>query len=113
MVPFSKNESSNSPLSFALTGGLRATAAATNNKLVGALVVARAIALSRLAPLGLGLAATRGATLTTTMRVVDWVHGCTAHFGPAAHPARAARLADADIFVLHVAHLAYRGHAVD
>src|SRR5213593_326352 len=70
------------------------------------------VALGRLAPrshgvipLPLALAAAHG--------MVDWVHDRAAHCRPEATPTHAASLADRDVLVVEVAHLTYRGHAVE
>src|SRR3954447_4144632 len=57
------------------------------------------------------VATTGGLALTTTVRVVDRVHGDTTHRGLAALPAHAAGLAPVDVGVLGVADLADRGAA--
>jgi hypothetical protein len=53
--------------------------ARADNELVGRLVGTGALALGRLAPRGNRVTATRGAAFTTTVRVVDRVHGDTAN----------------------------------
>src|SRR5690606_2604186 len=56
-------------------------------------------------------ATTGGLALTTTVRVVDGVHGDTAHGRADALPAHAAGLAPVDVGLLGVADLAYGGAA--
>src|SRR5215212_1540163 len=73
-------------LSFALAGGLWPAAASANNKALGPLVIAGAIALCRLAPGGLRLASTRGAAFATSMGVVAWVHSGSPRLRPPAEP---------------------------
>src|SRR5690606_38421478 len=62
-------------------------------------------------PRGDRVATTGGLALTTTVRVVDGVHGDTAHGRPDALPAHAAGLAPVDVGLLCVADLAYGGAA--
>src|SRR6059058_2898439 len=100
-------------LSLALTGGLRAAAAATYNKLVGALVDASAVALGGFAPLGLGLASSGCPAFAATVRVVHRVHGGSAHLRSSAEPSLAPGLAQADVLMVHVADLPNRRKAVD
>jgi len=57
--------------------------------------------------------AARGLALAAAHGVIDGVHGHAAHPGLLAHPAAAARLADAHALVGDVAHLADRGLALD
>src|SRR6478672_8776162 len=57
------------------------------------------------------VATTGGLTLTTTVGVVDRVHGHTAHGRALALPAHPAGLAPVDVRLLGVAHLADRGAA--
>src|SRR5438105_2028293 len=100
-----QNPKSKIVLAFSASCGLRAAAAATNDELVGALVVAGAVALGGFAPLGLGLASARGAALSTPMGMVAGVHRGSAHFGPPTQPAGTARLAYSNIAVVNVAYL--------
>jgi hypothetical protein len=108
----SKSPIQSQELSLAFSCGLRASAATTYDKSVSALVVAGAIALCGLAPLGLRLSTAWSATLATTVGVVNRVHGSTTHFGPSAQPALASCLAQSNILVVHVAYLANGSHAV-
>src|SRR5690606_7793024 len=85
--------------------------ARAHDELVGRLVRASALALRRLAPRGDRMTATRGATLTTTVRVVDRVHGDTAVVRTLAAPAGAARLTIVDVGVFRVGNSADRCEA--
>src|SRR5215472_9900324 len=64
-----------------------------------------------LAPRAHRVAAARALALAAAERVVDRVHGHAAHRGPLALPAVAARLAELDVALLGVAHLAHGGPA--
>src|SRR5690606_37570123 len=85
--------------------------AATDDELVRGLVLAGAGALGVLAPRGDRRTAARGATLTTTVRVVDRVHGDAADVRTEAHVTLAARLAEVLVHVVGIRHRAHRGHA--
>jgi hypothetical protein len=100
------NPKSKIVLAFSASCGLRAATAATNDKLVGTLVVAGAITLGGFTPFGLRLASPGSAALATTVGMVAGVHCGSAHFGPPAQPAGTARLADTYIGVVHVPYLA-------
>src|SRR4051812_29683465 len=69
---------------------------------VGPLVGPRLLALRRLAPRGHRMPAAGGATLTTTMRVVDGVHGHAAIVRTLAEPAIPTGLADRDVHMVRV-----------
>jgi hypothetical protein len=51
---------------------------------------------------------TRGFAFSATVRVIDRVHRHTSHMGPTTQPARPARLAQTDVFVVDITHLADR-----
>src|SRR6187431_2791173 len=84
---------------------------ATANDVLVALLVGVAGATLSLAPRGNGVTSTGRLALTTTMRVVDRVHGDTADGRADALPAVAAGLAPVDVRLLGVADLADRGAA--
>src|SRR4029453_5923697 len=79
---------------------------------LGALVLARLVALGGLAPRGHGVASARGLAFPAAVRMVHGVHGHPAVGGPAAQPAGPPRLAARDVLVVDVADLSYRGLAV-
>jgi hypothetical protein len=56
---------------------------------------------------------TTGATLPTTHRVIDRVHGHTTHLRASAEPAIAARLTDGDVLVLEIPDLAERARTLE
>src|SRR5438132_1003985 len=74
--------------------------------------------LARLASLGqhagraARMAAARGTAFTAAHRMADGIHRGAAVVGLAAHPAFAARLAEADIHVVRIPHGPNRGAAV-
>src|SRR6185437_10181490 len=80
----------------------------SQNILIGPLVMAGPEAHRWLAPGCLWLAADWRASLTTTMRVVHWIHHRAAHMRAAPQIARASGLADAHVLVIEIAHLAHR-----
>src|SRR5690606_15209822 len=81
--------------------------------LLGALVAPGFQPHRRLAPGGLGAGHTDGRTpFTAAMRVAVGIHRRTAHGWAPPEPALAARLAELDIAVVGVAHLADSRHAV-
>src|SRR5688572_5266241 len=80
---------------------------------VRVLAMPRLVALGGLAPRRHRVTAARGFAFTTAERVVHRVHGDAAHVRALAQPAAAARLADRDVLVIEVAHLADRRHALD
>src|SRR5205823_9012983 len=87
--------------------------AAADDELVrGLLGRAGAVAQSRLAPRGLGVAPRSGLSLATAMRVVARVHGRASDGGPDPEPAAAAGLAARLVLVLDVTDLADRRLAV-
>ncbi|KIE43222.1 hypothetical protein SE37_11545 [Geobacter soli] len=55
---------------------------------------------------------TRGTTLTTTMGVINRVHGNATNCGPASKPAGAPRFPDGHILVIDIADLSDSSHAV-
>src|SRR5215217_736807 len=75
---------------------------AANDELVRCLVGTRTLALGRLAPRGNRVTATRSTAFTTTMRVVDRVHGHAAVDGLAAEPTVATGLAERGVGVVLV-----------
>src|SRR4051812_40687318 len=82
-------------------------ATAANDQLVGFLVLrAGALAERRHAPRGDRMPAALRLALAAAVRVVDRVHGGSAHGRALAEPAAAARLADRDVPVLDVPDLA-------
>src|SRR5690606_12894428 len=84
-----------------------------HDELVALLLAARAVAQRRLAPWRLRARVADGRlAFAAAVRVVDGVHRGAAHLGPAALPARPARLTQLHQRVLRVADLAHRGHAV-
>src|SRR4051812_27274937 len=85
---------------------------ARHDKLVGPLVRTGFLALGRNTPRRHRMATARGAALTTTVRVVDRVHGDTAVVRALAEPAIAAGLADRRVHVIGVRHRAHAGEAL-
>src|SRR5450759_3297634 len=88
-------------------------AAAVDDELVGALVIARLVAARRLAPRRHRVTSARGLAFAAAVRVVDRVHGHAAIVRTLAQPARAPGLADGNVFVVQVANLPDRRHAID
>src|SRR4051812_37161328 len=86
---------------------------AVDDEDIRALVVACLVASCRLSPGSNGMTTAGGLALTTTVRVVDRVHGDTAVGRTNSLPAIAACLADRNVLVIGVAHLANRCHALD
>src|SRR5690606_16639981 len=84
---------------------LLADVASTNNELV-ALELALASAAFLLAPRADGVTSTGRLTLTTTVRVVHWVHGDTTNGRANAFPAHTTGLAPVNVRLLGVADLA-------
>src|ERR1035438_8410043 len=103
----------NGPFLTDLPMSLPLLALVRDDPLVGALVVARFETASGLAPGSHRVAATRGLALAAAMRVIHRVHGNAAVVRRLAQPARAPRLAQGYIFVIHVAHLPDGRHAVE
>src|SRR5690348_4289367 len=85
----------------------------SQNIFIGPLVMAGSEAHRWLAPGSLRLAADWRTSLTTTMRVVHWIHHRAAHMRAAPQIARASRLADAHVLVIEIAHLAHRRDALE
>src|SRR3954462_10995564 len=85
--------------------------AAGNDELRGGLVRAGFLALGGKAPRGHGMTSTGGASLATTVWMIDRVHGDAAVVRPPAHPPRAPGLADRDVHVVRIGHRAERAHA--
>src|SRR5208283_723204 len=83
-----------------------------HDPLVGALVVARLEAARRLAPRGHRMAATAGLALAAAVRMVHRIHRDAPVVRRLAQPSRPPRLAERYVFVVHVAHLPHRGHAL-
>src|SRR5436309_11902956 len=73
---------------------------------VGLLVVARLEALGELAPRRARVTTAGGAAFAAAHGVIHRVHGDAAVVRPTTEPAGAARLAEVEVEVLHVAHLA-------
>src|SRR5690606_29085487 len=89
------------------------TPAIAHDELLGALVAARLVTLGRRAPRGHRVrVALASLGLTTTVRVVDGVHGRAAHGRLDAAPALGTRLAELLEVVLDVADFADGGAAV-
>src|SRR2546422_4809172 len=84
-----------------------------DDEALGPLVVAGLGALGGLAPGGDRVTAAGGLSLPAAVRVVHRVHGHPAVVGAPAEPARPARLADGDVLVVEVAHLADGGQALE
>src|ERR1035438_8801914 len=79
-----------------------------NDPLVGTLVVARLESARGLAPRRHRMTAAGGFALAAAVRVIHRVHRDAAVVRSLAQPARAARLAQRNVFVIGVAHLADR-----
>src|SRR4249919_3640079 len=92
------------------SSALLAGTTATDDELVARLVRTAGTALG-LSPRADRVATTGGLALTTTMGVVNGVHGDTTDGRALALPAHAAGLAPVDVGLLGVAHLADRGAA--
>src|SRR5947209_6857834 len=86
--------------------------AARDDKRVGPLVVARLVSACWLAPRGHRVTAARGLAFAAAVRMVDRVHGYAAVGGTNAQPAGAPGLADRNVLVIGVAHLAHGRHAL-
>src|SRR5919107_3872858 len=86
--------------------------AARHDELVGPLVRTGFLALGRNTPRGHRMATARGTALTTTVRVVDRVHGNAAVVRTLAEPAVAAGLAHRGVHVVGVRHGADAGEAL-
>src|SRR5690606_9358571 len=86
--------------------------ARTDDHLVRLLVVARAVALCRLAPRGHRMAADRGAAFSDRVLVVDRVLGDAAGQRRVANPALAAGLGEVMVLVVGVRHRTDRAHTV-
>src|SRR5581483_4809425 len=93
---------------------LLAAAAAADDQPVGLLALAPGALAERRHPPGRDrVAAALRLPLAAAVRMVDRVHRRAAHGGAPAKPAAAARLADADVRVLHVPDLSDRGAAAE
>src|SRR5437899_40640 len=92
---------------YCLTGLLPAL----DDVFVGALVVPGLFAQRRESPRRLRVVALDLA-FASAVRMIDRVHGYAAHRGTNPAPARAACLAESLIFMVEVAHLANRRHAI-
>src|SRR3978361_1776918 len=92
------------------SSALLAGTTATDDQLVAVLVGTAGAALG-LAPRAHRVTTARGLALTTTVRVVDRVHGHTADGRALALPAVAAGLAPVDVGLLGIADLTHRGAA--
>src|SRR5690606_27163178 len=84
----------------------------TNDHAARALIGTGLVTLGGYTPGRYRMTAAGGATLTTTVRVVNGVHHHTAHGGANATPAVCTGLAERTQAMLTVAHLAQRGAAV-
>src|SRR5205807_1066450 len=80
---------------------------------IRALVMARAIPQGGFAPWGLRLATDRRLALATTMWMVARVHHGAAHRGPLSLEPVTPSLADNDVFVIDIADLPERRHAIE
>src|SRR2546422_7760508 len=107
----SRREALPSPPAFSLSASCLSLPP-LDNLLVRALVVPRLRAQRRKTPRRLRVIAFASA-FTATVRMVHRVHGHTANRRPAAVPARPARFAVGNVFVIQITHLADGGHAVD
>src|SRR5574343_389899 len=96
------------PISYPLT-----LMTALNDHAVRALIAAGTVTLGGLTPRVDRYTTFAGATFTTTMRVIDRVHGDTTHRRANTTPALSPRLADLAQVVFLVAHFANRGAAFD
>src|SRR5579863_3816826 len=76
-----------------------------DDKLVRPLVIPRLESARRLAPRRHRMTAARGFSFTAAMRMIHRIHGNAAIVRHLAHPTLASRLAQADVFMLDVAHL--------
>src|ERR1035441_4976909 len=108
----SRGVSVNGPFFTLLPIPLPLLALAVDDPLVGALVVARLETASGLAPRRHRVPAARRLALATAVRVIHRVHRYAAVVGRLPQPALASRLAQRNVFVVHVAHLAHRRHAL-
>src|ERR1035437_7480137 len=108
----SRGVSVNGPFFTLLPIPLPLLALAVDDPLVGALVVTRLETASGLAPRRHRVPAARRLALATAVRVIHRVHRYAAVVGRLPHPALASRLAQRNVFVVHVAHLAHRRHAL-
>ena len=88
-------------------------ASTADNHLVGSLVAPRSVSKGLLAPgaLGRGHADPRLA-LAAAMGVIPGAHHHASHRGSPSQPAGSASLAQVDVGMIHIAHLANRGHAL-
>src|SRR5436853_98285 len=83
-----------------------------HDEFIGALVVACLVSASRLAPRGYRMTPATGLTLAAAVGMVHRVHGHAAVSRTHSHPALASRLADGNVFVVHVAYLTDGCHAI-
>src|SRR5580658_417915 len=77
-----------------------------HDPLIRALVIARLETARGLAPRCHRMASAAGLAFTAAVRVIHRVHRNAAVVRTLPHPALASRLAQADVFVFHIAHLA-------
>src|SRR5436190_11189277 len=84
-----------------------------HDEAVRVLAVPRLVALGRLAPRRHRVTAARGLALAAAERVIHRVHRHAAHVWTLTEPAAPPSLADRNVLVIEVAHLADRGHALD
>src|SRR5271165_534989 len=77
-----------------------------HNKLIRPLVIPRLIPARRLPPRRYRMPPARGLAFTAAMRMVDWIHRDAAIMRTLAQPPRASCLADRDVLMIEIAHLA-------
>src|SRR5579864_8666955 len=90
----------------------RLLASPTHDELVRPLIVACLVTASRLPPRGDGMPPARSLALTTAMRMVNRVHRNPAIVRPLAKPTRSSRFTNRDVFVIDIADLTNRRHAI-
>src|SRR6478609_2449783 len=110
---FSKYPSTNGPFQIERDTSLTFLLhmAAAQDELVGRPVMPRLLALGGLAPGRHRMPSAGGASFAAAMRVIDRVHGHTAHHGAASFPAHPAGLANRDVGVVRVGHRTNGCHA--
>src|ERR1700760_4445012 len=86
---------------------------AGHNPAISAFVVTGFKSTHRLAPRGHRMTSTRRFTFTTTMRGIDRVHLDAAIVRQASEPARTTGLTQRNVFMLHIADLPDRRHALE
>src|ERR1039457_1446531 len=108
----SRGVSVNGPFLTLLPLPLPLLSLSADDPLVGALVIARLGSASGLAPRRHRVPAARGLALAAAVRVIHRVHRHAAIVRGLPLPPRASRLAERYVFVVHVAHLPHRRHAL-